>query len=211
MSNDKILMEMVGRVTLMERRLEGLEQQVAGLVGQGPVEVATEVEPAADVSVDSDRPSTRQLALDTLKRRLEDDAAGLQVEGRGNRGRNALRAVDENGVSHPFYLATSRDYLQDGKNFSAWYTISPEDITSDRYEAFVFSAEDESGVPLFFILTTTQMLEVVKHKPVNGDYYHFYIGRRREEEEDFVERRGETERDFNPYYQAWDSLRGHTA
>lgn len=211
MSDNRILMEMVGRVTLVERRLEELEQQVAGLMGEVSVEAAAGVEPEVDAQPEQDRPSTRQLALDTLRRRLEDDAPGLQIEGRGNRGRNALRAVDEEGVSHPFYLATSRDYFKDGKTFSAWYTISPHDIASGRYEAFVFSAEDECGVPVFFVLTTAQMLEVVQHKPVNGGYYHFYVGRTEEGEEDFAERRGDTEHDFNPYYQAWGSLRGHTA
>ncbi|RLZ02610.1 hypothetical protein CWC38_10225 [Kocuria tytonicola] len=211
MSNDKILMEMVGRVTMLERRLDELEQQLAAGGVQEPAKSAGTTPPETDVQAEPDRPSTRQLALDTLGRRLEEDATGLRVEGRGNRGRNALRAVDEDGVSHPFYLATSRDYQQDGKTFSAWYTISPQDIDSGHYEAFVFSAENEQGTPLFFVLTAAQMGEVVQDRPVNGGYYHFYIGRAHEGEENFVERRGETDRDFNSYYQAWDSLRGHAA
>lgn len=40
MSDNRILMEMVGRVTLVERRLEELEQQVAGLMSEVSIEAA---------------------------------------------------------------------------------------------------------------------------------------------------------------------------
>lgn len=123
--------------------------------------------------------NTRQIAIAEIADVLSRDFPWMRVEGNGNRGKNALRIVD-GAVQHPIFLSASRNYSKNPATFSSWHTVRPADISSGKYDAAVFSAENAEGLPLLFVIPTIELQEIVKNMEPSGNspedsYYHFYI------------------------------------
>lgn len=125
------------------------------------------------------RGNTRQIAIAEIADVLSRDFPRLRVEGSGNRGKNALRIVD-GAVEHPIFLSASRNYSKNPATFSSWHTVRPADISSGKYDAAVFSAENAEGLPILFVIPIIELQEIVEHMEPSGNspedsYYHFYI------------------------------------
>lgn len=217
-----VLMETQGKLITLESKVLGLEAKYAQLEGEKDelwniVQklLASSSEASIDMPVpavaiddhESIKPrTTRVSALAGLAERLAALSPALTVKGQGNRGRNQLRIVTEEGIEFPIYLAASRNYSDEGYSFSAWHTPQPDDVNNPEYKAFILSAEDEDGEPLYFVIGGDEMRRLVADKPVNGGFYHFYIGRSTSDSGRFVDHRGAEETDFTSYLNNWSAL-----
>lgn len=170
---DDIIVELLNRIISLEKRVDSLEQSInkSQIISDHPGKAANRI--LENVEHTKEIEKTRDKALRFLKYKLPDN---ITISGYGNRGRNRLRLKSSTGDEEFVYLATSRNYSESEGMFAGWHTISPDDITNQKYNLFILSVEDSSSKPLFFIFSKSDMEKFVStKKPDSKPYYHFYL------------------------------------
>lgn len=200
-------MDFGNRIVDLEKRVKLLESNSMSVADvEGKIVSTTSVQTPSTRS----RNDTREKALTVLRSKLKNEDEEASVLGYGNRGKSRLYFQNENGAKKYIYLSTSRNYSEEGDEFSSWHTISPDDITDGIFDVFILSAEDEAGEPLLFIFSLDEMKKFIKRKtPDSRPYYHFYLTRKGEDGyEDWRKDPTYPSQEVTDYLENWSALLG---
>lgn len=189
MSNDSIVLELLGRVQKLEERVRLLEGKVES---QEYVQEEESEERVEQTLV------TRANSRDYVSDRLQQENPQFIIR-KANREEGSgliLTDAQENKLTLKYYYSRSfHDYP------SGWHTVDISDIENESFDIYAFTVSYQEEYFVFFY-TRDELKSFVSRKKLNSStkyYFYFHI----KKDGKIVEVR-DNEEDVSKYYDRWD-------
>lgn len=188
MSNDSIVLELFGRVQMLEQKVKFLE---------GKLESQEFVSEEGDEELTKQTLVTRAHSRDYVADRLQQENPQFSIRKANREEGSGLVLTDEKGKKLLLKYYYSKSFLEFP---SGWHTVDISDIENNSFDMYVFNVSYQEEYFVFFF-TKEELKSYVTHKKLNsGTKYYFYF---RIENGKIIEVRDD-ERDVSMYYDRWD-------
>lgn len=192
MNYEKITLEMLERIKVLEEKVEMLEQN------SEKIDKIDEVKQAFNNTKESGRTLSR---LEIMKILKED--YGLEVR-KGNRGEGGGVVISRNGKLYNVKISYSQSYfkyINEDVICSGWNTLFRKEVENQDLPFFIFAIADDNNEFHYFIFKREDILKEFDYKVYDThNKMHFYF--RLTKEGRAIELR-EIEKDIKAYYNNW--------
>lgn len=163
MKYEKILLNLIEKVTTLEERIESLENKEKDSLINYEEDTAEKI-------------STRALVMNHFENTLHESTGFTMRKAKRSEGGGLILSKDQKNIK--VKLTVSKNFANEAErlvyNWRSWHTLFENEL--DLFDFYVFAVKPEEEDPHYFVFSKQQLKELCIKKEVDSSgRYHFYF------------------------------------